>query len=156
MGRLKALQQILDQATPGAEGFLSIGRNGNIAELAIKWLNGDSEAAKRVAETLQASGISLADISAHAITVMAVELQRIDLQVDRHESRRDSLLRQMERRREGWPLCRVPDGPGRDSENSVRRPPAADRGTAAAASHVNSVTSSICRAFHENHGKHAS
>jgi hypothetical protein len=33
---------------------------------------------------------------------MAVELERIDLQVERHESRRDSLLRQMERRREGW------------------------------------------------------
>ena len=101
-GRLKALQQILDQVTPGAEGFLSIGRNGNIAELAIKWLNGDSEAAKRVAETLQASGFSLTDIAAHAITVMAVELERIDLQVERHESRRDSLLRQIERRREGW------------------------------------------------------
>ena len=101
-GRLKALQQILDQVTPGAEEFLSIGRNGNIAELAIKWLNGDSEAAKRVAETLQASGFSLTDIAAHAITVMAVELERIDLQVERHEFRRDSLLRQIERRREGW------------------------------------------------------
>jgi hypothetical protein len=102
MGRLKALQQILDQATPDPEGGLSIGRDSDIAELAVKWLNGDSKAAKRVAETLQASGFSLADIAAHAITVMAVELERIDLQVERHESRRDSLLRQMERRREGW------------------------------------------------------
>ena len=76
--------------------------NGNTEELAIEWLNGDSEAAKRVAETLQASGFSLTDIAAHAITVMAVELERIDLQVERHESRRDSLLRQIERRREGW------------------------------------------------------
>jgi hypothetical protein len=100
MGRLKALQQILDQAT-GEEEFLSIGR-GNNEELAMKWLNGDPEAAKRVAETLQASGFSLADIDAHAIAVMAVELERIDLQVERRESRRDSLLRQIERRREGW------------------------------------------------------
>ena len=68
----------------------------------MNWLNGDSEAAKRVAETLQASGFSLTDIAAHAITVMAVELERIDLQVERHESWRDSLLRQIERRREGW------------------------------------------------------
>jgi hypothetical protein len=101
-GRLKALQQILDQVTPDAGGILGIGRNDDIRELAIKWLHGESKAAKRVAETLQASGFSLADIAAHAITVMAVELERIDLQVERHESRRDSLLRQMERRREGW------------------------------------------------------
>jgi hypothetical protein len=100
MGRLKALQQILDHAT-GEEEFLSIGRNGKNEELAIGWLNGDPEAAKRVAETLQASGFSLTDIAAHAITVMAVELERIDLQVERHESRRDSLLRQIERRQEG-------------------------------------------------------
>ena len=102
MGRLKALQQILDQATQDPEGGLSIGRDSDIAELAVKWLNGDSKAAKRVAETLQASGFSLADIAAHAITVMAIELEKIDLQVERHESQRDSLLRQMERRREGW------------------------------------------------------
>ena len=101
MGRLKALQPILDQAT-GEEEFLSIGRNGNNEELAIEWLNGDPEAATRVAATLQASGFSLTDIAAHAITVMAVELDRIDLQVERHESRCDSLLRQIERRREGW------------------------------------------------------
>jgi hypothetical protein len=102
MGRLKALRQILDQATPDSRGLPSVERNRNIADLAIKWLNGDSKAAKRVAETLQASGFSLADIAAHAITVTAVELERIDLQVERYESRRDSLLRQIERRREGW------------------------------------------------------
>jgi hypothetical protein len=71
-------------------------------DLAIKWLNGDAEAGSRVGETLRASGFSRADIAVHAITVMAVELERIDLQVERHESRRDSLLRQIERRREGW------------------------------------------------------
>ena len=99
MGRLKALQQILDQAMPpDAEGFRS-GRNGDITNLAIEWLHDEFEAAKRVADTLQASGFSLAEIAAHAITVMAVELERIDLQVERHESRRDSLVRQIERRR---------------------------------------------------------
>jgi hypothetical protein len=102
MGRLKALERILDQATPGAEALLSVGRNSNIEELAAKWLNGDLAAAKRVAKTLQASGFSPADIAAHAIIAMAVELERIDLQVERHESRRDSPLRQIERRREGW------------------------------------------------------
>ena len=48
------------------------------------------------------------------------------------------------------PLRRLPDGRGRDSEKPLRRHPAVDRGTAATAGHVNSVTSSICHAFHEN------
>jgi hypothetical protein len=74
------------------------GRNGNISELAIKWLHGESEAAERVADTLQVSGFSLADIAAHAIPVTAVELERIDLQVERHDSQRDSLLHRIERR----------------------------------------------------------
>jgi hypothetical protein len=51
--------------------------------------------------------------------------------------------------REPRPLCRLPDGRCRRSETSVRRHPSAHRGTAAAAGHVNSVTSSVCRAFHE-------
>jgi hypothetical protein len=35
----------------------------------------------------------------HAITLMAVELERIDLQVERHDSPRDWLLHRIERRR---------------------------------------------------------
>ena len=36
------------------------------------------------------------------MTVKAVELERTGLQVERNESRRDLLLRVIERRREGW------------------------------------------------------
>ena len=100
MGRLKALQEILDQAMPRAEH--SFGRASEITGLATKWLNGESNAAKRVSGMLHGSGFSIEDVAVHAITVMAVELERIDLQVERNESRRDSLLRQIERRREGW------------------------------------------------------
>ena len=51
--------------------------------------------------------------------------------------------------RQSRPLRRLPDGRGCDSKKPLRRHPAADRGTAATAGHVNSVTSSICHAFHE-------
>jgi hypothetical protein len=101
IGRLKALEQILEQAMPRSDDPFRR-RQSDITELAIDWLNGDSNAAKRVAETLHKAGFSIGDIEAHAMTVMAVELERIHLQVERHESRCDSLLRQIERRREGW------------------------------------------------------
>ena len=41
------------------------------------------------------------------------------------------------------PLCRLPDGRGRHSEKSVRRHPAADRRTAVAAGHIDSVKRSV-------------
>jgi hypothetical protein len=102
MGRLKALEQILDQIVPSVEPSVRFAREREIEKLATNWLNGASGATKQVAEMLHTSGFSLADVDAHAMTVMGVELERIDLQVERHESRRDSLLRQIERRREGW------------------------------------------------------
>jgi hypothetical protein len=100
MGRRKALREILDQAMPEAER--SLGRESEIKGLATEWLNGESNAAKRVSGMLHGSGFSIEDVAVHATTVMAVQLERIDLQVERNESRRDSLLRQIERRREGW------------------------------------------------------
>ena len=103
MGRLKALEQILERAMPTRDGIFGPGQIAALAKaLAAKWLSGDSKAAKEVVETLHKSGFSVADITAHAMTVMAVELERIDRQVERRESRRDSLLRQIERRRESW------------------------------------------------------
>ena len=41
------------------------------------------------------------------------------------------------------PLCCVPDGRGRHPEKPLRRHPAADRGTAAAARYIDSVRRSI-------------
>jgi len=51
-------------------------------------------------------------------------------------------------RREGRqprPLCRVPDGGGRDPKKPLRRYSAVDRGTASTAGHVNSVRRSVSR-----------
>ena len=100
LGRLEALRQILNQVIEGAG--LSSRRSTELTELATRWLNGESRATKQVAKWLNTSGYSFADVDAHAMTVMGVELEKIDLQVERHESRRDPLLRQIERRREGW------------------------------------------------------
>jgi hypothetical protein len=130
MGRLDALQQILEQVMPRAERLFSFGEvPGEVRELAIKWLNGESQAVKRVAEMLHKSGFSIEDVAVHSMTVKARELERIDLQVDRNESRRDSLLRVIERRREGWAThvqratedvveAEFRDLPARDSEPS--------------------------------------
>jgi hypothetical protein len=43
----------------------------------------------------------LNDVAAQALTVQANKLDRIDQQVQRHESRRDAILQQIERRHEG-------------------------------------------------------
>jgi hypothetical protein len=103
IGRLEALQQILEQVMPSAkEAYQEHNRVRDIRQLAAKWLNGEAQAVKRVADMLHKSGFSIEDVAAHSMTVKARQLERIDLQVDRNESRRDSLLRVIERRRDGW------------------------------------------------------
>ena len=75
MGRAKALEQILDQIRPP-------GLPDNNKTLASQYQNAETKAIKMFNQ----SQFSPEDIDAHAITVMAVELERIDLQVERHES----------------------------------------------------------------------
>ena len=58
--------------------------------------------------------------------------------------------------REPRPLRCLSDGRSRDSENSLRRHLAADRGTAAAAGLVNSVRRSIVTRSNKNHKRPAS
>jgi hypothetical protein len=41
-------------------------------------------------------------LAAQSLTVKANKLDRIDLQVQHHEARRDAILQQIERRREGF------------------------------------------------------
>ena len=54
------------------------------------------------------------------------------------------------------PLCRVPDGGGRDPAKPVRRHPAHDRGTAVAADHIDFVVRSVVACRVKNDGKGAS
>ena len=86
MGRLKALEQILAQALPRDE-FGVLDRAAAATDFAAGWLNGDRFSAQRVGELLKGSGFSPADVETHAMTVMALELENIDLQVQRHEVR---------------------------------------------------------------------
>ena len=53
-------------------------------------------------------------------------------------------------------LCRLPDGGGRHSEKSLRRHPAHDRGTAAAAGRVNGVAGVSVTSLAETDGRSAS
>ena len=109
MGRLKAMEQVLEQAIP-REGELAVPddmdwqrdrRAWTISNFARKWLTGDVETTGGVVERLKDAGFSLDDITAQSLTVQADELDRIDSQVQRHEVRRDAILQQIERRREG-------------------------------------------------------
>jgi hypothetical protein len=102
MGRLKAIEQILEQVVPPAGMMGRIERNDDISRLASEWLNGDAKANRRVLALIAGAGFSPNDVIAHTLTVQAKELGRIDDQTQRHESRRDAMLQQIERRREGF------------------------------------------------------
>jgi hypothetical protein len=64
--------------------------------------NEDMVATKSTNEGPFPKGLSPAQISAQALGAIAVELDQLDQQNERHEYRRDLLLRQIERRRSGW------------------------------------------------------
>ena len=53
-------------------------------------------------DLLASAGFPPKDIASQALTVRAIELDRIDNQVQRHEARRDAILQQIDRRREGF------------------------------------------------------
>jgi hypothetical protein len=99
MGRMTAMTQILDQSMRRAGGLQDFGRDEELTALASGWLVGDATATKSALALLKQAGFSLNDVSAHSLTVQAVELDRVDQQVQRHEARRDLILQQIERRR---------------------------------------------------------
>jgi hypothetical protein len=101
MGRFTAMTQILDEAMPREGGRLDLGRDDAISRIASEWLSGDAEAMKCALDLLAKAGFSPNDVAAQSLTVQAIELDRIDQQTQRHEARRDAILQQIERRREG-------------------------------------------------------
>ena len=104
MGRLKAIEQILEQVVPPAGVLGSIARIDGIGRLASEWLNGDAKANRRVLALIAGAGFSPNDVAAHALTVQAKELGVIDDRAQRHEARRDAILQQIERRRDGFAM----------------------------------------------------
>jgi hypothetical protein len=83
MGRLEAMRLILAQAIPREVGMGVIGRDGDISSLASEWLSGEAKATKRALALIASAGFSANDIAAHALTVQANELDRVDNQVQR-------------------------------------------------------------------------
>jgi len=110
MGRLRAMEQVLEQAMPREEGLAEPDDMGwqrdrriwEVSDIARKWLSGDVEATGSVVKWLKDASFSLNDVAAQSLTAQADELDRIDNQVQRYETRRDAILQRIERRREGF------------------------------------------------------
>ena len=96
------MKQILNQAMPIDGSINDMIKDGEINRLASEWLNGDVEATSSVVATISGAGFSLKDVDVQSLTVKADKLDRIDLQVQRHEARQDAILQQIERRHEGF------------------------------------------------------
>jgi molecular chaperone DnaK (HSP70) len=94
-GRRHAMERILLSVLPKA-------RAAEAAHYAERWRKGDKAAIKKVESLLEKFGLSILDVSAQALSTQSGELDRIDLQTLRHETRRDTILKQIERRRLGW------------------------------------------------------
>jgi hypothetical protein len=86
------VQSILQSSLPSADA----------AKLARHWCDGVKVATKAVQEAASEKGLSLPEIRARALATNAAEFDRLDQQNERHEYRRDLLLKEIERRRAGW------------------------------------------------------
>jgi hypothetical protein len=98
LGRVAAMKSILESILPWRE-LSYMGESP--AVLALKWFNGEKEAIKRVEDLLAQTGLSESDVTAQTLAANAA-LDRLDARDERYQSRRNSLLKQIERRRAGW------------------------------------------------------
>jgi hypothetical protein len=94
--RLQAMESLLASLLPDEE--VPLFRNLKASDLARLSLNGDEKAEKEVKDLLGQAGLTFEDVSMRAIATNAQEFDRLDEQTERHEYRRDALLRQIERR----------------------------------------------------------
>ena len=93
--RLDAMESILASLLPPQRLTLGESEASDLARLS---LNGDEKAEKEVKDLLGQAGLTFEDVSMRAIATNAQEFDRLDEQTERHEYRRDALLRQIERR----------------------------------------------------------
>ena len=70
--------------------------------LALNWFSGDEDAIRHVDEMLAQAGLSDSDITAQTFSANSGEFDRLDACDELYQSRRNSLLKQIERRRAGW------------------------------------------------------
>jgi hypothetical protein len=100
MGRRAAMKSILVSILPG-QGPLRITAD-EASLLASNWCTGDEEVIKHLKELLARAGLSDSDITAQTLSTNAQEFNRLDARDELYQSRRNSLLKQIERRRAGW------------------------------------------------------
>jgi hypothetical protein len=97
------------------------------SELSQRWMSGNKAAAKKVEKLLSDGGYSIEDVDFLSLTLKAKEFEQLDLQNERHERRRDSILQQIERRRAGWSQFVKNRADDIIDAEYVRRAPSADR-----------------------------
>jgi hypothetical protein len=102
IGRRAGMQKILELSLSFEYAIIDTVKESKCSILARAWFNGDKEAEKTVNSILSKAGLTMDDVTAQSIRSMAVDLNRLDQQNERHEARRDAILQQLERRRAGW------------------------------------------------------
>jgi len=100
MGRRAAMESVLALIVP-AHGPSKLTAD-EVSFLAFDWFSGDKEVVKQVEALLGRLGLSDSDITAQTLSANAEEFNRLDARDELYQSRRNSLLKQIERRRAGW------------------------------------------------------
>jgi hypothetical protein len=100
LGRVAAMKSILASIMLWRPP--SYGDRDEPTVLAVNWFNGEEKAVKRVEDLLAQTGLSESDVTAQTLAANAAEFARLDARDELYQSRRNSLLKQIERRRAGW------------------------------------------------------
>jgi hypothetical protein len=102
LGRVAAMKSILASIMQDSEMPFDLGKSDEPTVLALNWFSGEKEAIKRVEDLLAQTGLSQSDVTAQTLAANAAEFARLDARDELYQSRRNSLLKQIERRRAGW------------------------------------------------------
>jgi hypothetical protein len=95
------MERLLSSILPPS-GYVAKDEETTAGQIARDWFSSDKTATKKAERMLARAGFTMADVTVQSLSVNADELARLDLQDERHERRRDSILQQIERRRVGW------------------------------------------------------
>jgi hypothetical protein len=72
--------------------------------LAAGWMAGDTDLRARVDEILQERGLTAENVAAHGFLLNLPSIERIDRMASLADQRRDTLFREIDRKREGFSL----------------------------------------------------
>jgi hypothetical protein len=100
IGRRQAMEKALMQCLPYEGSWADI--KSGASQFAQNWFRDDEKTTPYVESVIDRAGLSMEDITSIALTCQAEELDRIDEQIERCETRRDRILQQIERRHTSW------------------------------------------------------